>query len=528
MAIQNKLRESIDQYKHLSPEEKQRLKLLYAEADRRGIDISAQIKKTKIYWPIDSRGFVTKNDGTKYDPSDNQDGFVRSDAYFSGFIGSRGSGKSAGGAQKAIRKIAKGGHGAVLNPDFENFKTSTWPEFREWIPWDMVVPVQRYRKETEWYPHQPFEMVFLNGVKVICKGVKDPNSARGPNINWLWMDEAQRDPTGDSWKIAVPSVRVGKDPQAWVTATPAGKYHWMYDFFVERDIPLDVIKVLEEMGFEGTLVEWFFGSIDDNKKHLDPMFLAGLLYTYKDDKDLKRQEVEGKFITPEGTRGDRRWFDDKILKSMPDVKIRKRVRYWDLAASEKKVARTRRKKKDPDETAGTLKSWDGDNFYIEDQIAGRWMYDNILHHMHQTAMRDGPFVKIYIEEEPGSGGKNQIAAIKKFFKEGDDRHNPLPYHKIEGHRPEGDKIMRADIWFKDAKEGKVYLIEGSWNEELLTQVDNFPEMPYDDLVDSVSGARLNVAPIKSWSRPKFVSLSSEFDDEGEEEDKEEAIQIMKL
>jgi predicted phage terminase large subunit-like protein len=515
MAIQDKLR-TIEQFSHLSEEEKKQLRLVASELDRRGVDVSNAIKRTKIYWPIDSRGFVTKNDGTVYDPSENQDAFVHSDAYFSAFIGSRGSGKSAAGAQKAIRKIAKGGSGAILNPDFENFKTSTWPELREWIPWGMVAPIQRYRSEISWFPHQPFEMVFLNGVKVICKGVKDPDSARGPNINWVWVDEAQRDPTGDSWKIAVPSVRVGKDPQAWVTATPAGKYHWMYDFFVEKDIPEDVFKILEEMGFEGTLVEWFHGSIDDNKNHLDKMFLAGLLYTYKDDKGLKRQEIDGLFVTPEGTRGDRRWFDDKIIKEVPDVKIRKRVRYWDLAASEKKVSRTRRKKKDPDETCGTLESWDGENFYIEDQVAGRWLYDDILNHMYRTAMKDGPLVTIYVEEEPGAGGKNQIAAIRKFFKEGDSNHNPLPYHKIEGHRPEGDKIQRADIWFKDATNGKVYLIEAPWNEELLSQVDNFPEAPYDDRVDSVSGARLNVAPVISWSTTEFLSLSSTFEDEDAE------------
>ena len=183
MSILNKLHKTANEFSHLSEVEMKRLRLLVSEAERRGIDVSNEIKRTKIYWPIDDRGFVTKNDGTLYDPSENQDGFVRSNAYFSAFIGSRGSGKSAGGAQKAIRKIAKGGSGAVLNPDFENFKTSTWPEFRRWIPWDMVVPAQRYRRESAWYPHQPFEMVFLNGVEVICKGVKDPNSARGPNIN---------------------------------------------------------------------------------------------------------------------------------------------------------------------------------------------------------------------------------------------------------------------------------------------------------------------------------------------------------
>lgn len=519
MSLPSKLRQNYN----LSLEERKKLQALTDELDRRGIKASAEIQRTKILWPIDSRGFLPKRDGSLYDPSENQEAFVRSDAYFSAFIGSRGSGKSAGGAQKAIRKISRGGDGAVLNPNFENFKTSTWPEFREWMPWEMVVPQQRYRSEVSWLPQQPFEMAFLNGCKVICKGVKDPNSARGPNINWLWMDEAQHDPTGDSWKIAVPSVRVGKDPQAFVTATPAGKYHWLYEFFVEQDIPKEVFDALEEMDFGGTLVEWFHGSIEDNKRHLDKMFLAGLLYTYKNDKNMHRQEIEGLFVTPEGARGDRRWFNDKVLKEVPDVKISKRVRFWDTAATERKLIKSRRKKKDPDETVGTLMSWDGEQFYIEDQVAGRWDYDNILHQMYRTAMNDGALVPIFIEEEPGAGGKNQIAAMQKFFREGDARHNPLPYHKIEGQRPEGDKVQRADIWFKDAKNGRVFLIEGLWNEEFLSQLDNFPEVPYDDRIDSTSGARLKVAPIISWANVPFLSLSTNFDEEDKKDDEDERV-----
>ena len=501
---------------YLSPDQ-QRLELLKAEADRRGLNAEEAIKKPHIRWPFDNNGFITKRDGTRYEPSEDQGGFIDSTALFSAFIGSRGSGKSGAGSQKAIKKISEGGSGAVLNPDFENFKTSTWPEFREWIPWGMVVPKHRYMSESSWSPHQPFNLVFMNGAKVICKGVKDPNSARGPNLNWIWIDEAQRDPMGEAWKIAVPSVRVGENPQSWVTATPAGKYHWMYDFFVKENISDDVAKVLEEMGFDGKLIEWFHGTVDDNKDHLDEMFYLQLMYLYDDDPHLKKQELQGLFVTPEGSLGDRRWFDGKILKEIPEerenedgekepVKIKKRVRYWDLAATEKKMSPSRRKKKDPDDTVGTLMSWDGKKFYVEDQVFGKWLYDDILHNMYLTALHDTPLIEQFVEQEPGAGGKNQIAAIQKFFREGDATHKPLPQIKITGHRPEGDKVMRANIWFAEARKGLIYLIVGKWNEPFLDQTDNFPDAPYDDFVDGVSGARLNVAPMISWAEVGFMSL----------------------
>jgi predicted phage terminase large subunit-like protein len=502
----------------MSLTKEQELQILLDEYASRGKDPVKAIQRRKIAWPISSEGYFTKSDGTFYEPSDNQSGFVRSSSYFSAYIGPRGSGKSAGGAQKGLRKLSiDNGDGAVLNPSFTNFRDSTWPEFREWIPWEMVVPGHRYRRHHHWKPQQPFTLSFINGKNVICKGLHDPSGARGPNINWLWFDEAQEDKTGEAFKIAIASVRVGKNPQAFVTATPAGKQHWMYDFFVKQDLSPMILQVLEELGFEGDLIDWYHGTREDNKEHLDKMYVVSLMAGYAGDSYLYKQEVEGLFVSPEGTIGDRHWFDGKILKKLPetyidddgeeqDFTIEDRVRYWDLAATEKKI-KMKKGRKDPDETCGTLMSWDGDeDFYIEDQVHGRWLYEDILDRMHKTAIKDGPFVKIFVEQEPGAGGKNQVAAIQKFFKEGDADHIPLQHYKVEGHRPEGDKVMRANIWFPSASRGHMWMIEGDWNEPCLDQIDVFADGDYDDHVDSISGARLCVAPIIGWASPSFMKL----------------------
>jgi len=351
--------------------------------------------------------------------------------------------------------------------------------------------------------------IVLNGVNIICKGLKDPDAARGPNINWVWYDEGQRDKTGESWKIAIASVRVGHNPQAWVTATPAGKMHWMYDFFVKQDLSPAILEALQDLGYEGDLIDWYHGTREDNKEHLDKMYVVSLMAGYADDSYLYKQEVEGLFVTPEGTIGDRHWFDGKIITEIPeDVNIENRIRFWDLAATEKKVT-LKRGKKQPDETVGTLMSWNGEeDFYIEDQVAAREAYEGILDLIYRTALQDGPFVKIYVEQEPGSGGKNQIAAIQKFFREGDDTHRALPQFHIEGYNPKdhGDKVMRANYWFAPASKGHVWLLKGDWNEPFLDQVDVFADGEYDDRVDSTSGARLNVAPIISWASVPFMKL----------------------
>jgi len=486
--------------------EEEELKVLLAEADRRGIELDKVDSNWTREFILGSNGYFVKKNGNLYIPTVPQKAFIESRARFSLFYGSRGSGKSGSGSQKALFKIMQGESGAIYNPDFENLKTATWPEFREWVDWNMVVPNQRYRGEKDWEPVRPFTLNFNNGAEVRIKGVKDPDAARGPNINWLWYDEGSRDKTGESFQIAVASVRVGKDPQVWVTATPAGMDHWMYDFFIEQNIPEEALEAYEEAGLDNSLIESFYGTIKDNKDNLDPGFYASMLTAYSDGW-LKEQEIGGKFVEQGGVLGNRDWFAGKIIPYPEDLLIKKRVRYWDLAASEKK--KFKGKRNDPDESVGTLESYtedeSGRKYYIEDQHGGHWEYAQLRENIMSTAMRDGPTVPIILEEEPGSGGKNQIAAIKEWMDKVCEKKG-IPRFQIEGWRPPNDRVILANIWFAEASKGKVYLVKGDWNDGFLNQISSFPIGRHDDKITSVNGARLNVAPIREWSAPKFLSV----------------------
>lgn len=488
-----------------------RLAILLDEAERRGIDVDRSVLNTNIVFPVDEHGYFIKSDGSLYKPNFNQENFVSSPAVLSAFISGRGGGKSCAGAQKALRKIAAGEDGAVFNPKFEDFKTSTWIEFKRWIPWDMVVPSQRYRGQEHWEPSQPFTMTFMNGARVLCKGLKDPDSARGPNINWLWYDEAGSDPDGLSWQIALASVRIGKDIQAWVTTTPKGKRHWIYKFFVKKDIPEEALEEFMKAAGDREFIEMFYSSIWENKDNLNPVFFANMLAAYPSGW-LRQQELEGRFVDEGGTLGDRRWFNGKILPAPPDI-VSGRIRYWDLAATEKKTVG--QDKNDPDEAVGTKLSWIEDGtideetgvreigkFFIEDQYSGFWKYEELLEAITQTAETDGPYVKIWLEQEPASGGKNQVAAIAKHIKEklGD-------HYQIEGHNPRelGDKVMRANVWFAEAANGQFFMVRANWNQGCLDQLDEFPGK-HDDKIDSISGARHCLAPIIAYENIEFLHL----------------------
>ena len=387
-----------------------------------------------------------------------------------------------------------------MNPDFENFKISTWPEFREWVDWKTVIKKHQHRGNPDWTPSQPFTLAFKNGAWVICKGLKSPDSARGPNINWLWFDEPGRgDPLGQDWQIANAAVRIGRQPQAWATGTPNGKDHWLYSFFIKQEIAQEVIDEFRKVSADRELIETIFTSIEDNKDNLDPLYYASMLAAYPEGW-LRRQELFGEFVDRGGVLGHREWFDGQVVYVIPE-EVKLTVRFWDLAATEKKIV-SGKKLNDPDETVGTRMSWNGQkNFYIEDQIAGFWEWKTIKQRIIETAIMDGPHVRIVLEEEPGSGGINQVAEIAEVVR------SALPAWQTPiGKRPEGDKVTRANIWFAEAATKNIFMVNGSWNGGFLDQLSSFPVGRHDDRIDSVSGARMSLAPIVSWKKIEFISL----------------------
>lgn len=502
----------------ITDEERRMLPILLQEAQARGLLPLIQQKQAQEYrkvakpFPKDENGYFYRQNGKQYTPNQAQGDFIESVAYFCGLMGGRGGGKSASSIQKILRKIEAGEPGIVINPDFENLKISTWPEFREWIPWERVIPKQRYRRHVEWEPSKPFTMVFDTGSWVIVKGLKDPDSARGPNVNWLWYDEGGRDRDGMAWKIAVASVRIsvtGMPTQRIVSTTPNWMAPWVKELFHDKSIPDDAKEAFDQEGQGRPIVETFFSSLLDNKDNVDPITYATLLATYPSGY-LREQEISGKFVTPSGVLGNTAWFDNRMLDAAPEG-VDKRIRYWDLAGSEKKLAK--KKSLDPDSNVGTLLSQTRDTFCIEEQAVAKQMpWDKFKDFVASVAKRDGPYVKIWFEQEPGAGGINQVEEFKLYI-----RDNVGPQWQVEGKKPEGDKVTRALPWFAEAERGLFYAVRGSWNDEFMTQLGNFPGGAHDDYVDSVSGGRQIISPFKTWKSIEFISLGTKFE-EGKNED----------
>lgn len=508
-----------------SPDSRKRLLALLAEAKARGIPVPKDIQLPKLektnQWNQDENGYFIKRDGTHFRPREELELFITCKERFVLLRSGRGGSKTTAGVQKGLLRIKDGKSGSVLAPDFEQFKTSTWVELREWIPWKMVVPKQRYRQMDSWEPNRPFTMVFLNGARMYCKGLKDPESARGSNINWLMYDEGRRDPSGLGWKNAIAAVRIGENPQAWCTTTPANSQHWTSTFF-SGQLTKEVIKILDDLGADRNtgLFRIVQTNIERNKENLDPLYYASILSAYPSGY-LRAREVEGRIADETGALGMRSWFIDredkqeKILEVAPDW-IKTTVRFWDLAGTEKKMMPTGQKN-DPDETMGTLLGTDEpkERFCMIDQVGGAWSWETIKKMVVYVAERDGQDVTICFEQEPASGGKNQVAELTNWIK------SQLPEWSVTSLEAKklGDRVLAANTWFGEAADGKWYMVKGNWNEPFLGQLEYFPNPAiHDDRITSASGARHKIAPIRHWKKIKFVAVGMKDEKEQEEGD----------
>ena len=167
----------------------------------------------------------------------------------------------------------------------------------------------------------------------------------------------------------------------------------------------------------------------------------------------------------------REWF--KIVPDWP--RDAKGVRFWDLAATEAK------KGKDPDFTAGAFVVEKNGLYWIVDIRRTRTSPLGVENLVKQTAETDSKKVHIWMEQEPGSSGVNNIDHYRR---------NVLKGYTFRGVLATGSKELRAYPLSAAAEAGNVFLVKGAWNKDFLDEVDVFGTgaAEHDDQVDGVSGA----------------------------------------
>ncbi len=178
-----------------------------------------------------------------------------------------------------------------------------------------------------------------------------------------------------------------------------------------------------------------------------------------------------------------------LLRSLPKARIKKRIRYWDKAATQDGGKRS----------AGTLmfeleETKRFPQWLIVDCVKGQWAPGKRELIIRQVADLDGEEVDVWVEQEGGSGGKESaLGTIKN-----------LSGYKVYADPVSGNKEVRAEPYAVQVEAGNMGLLVGDWTKAFIAEHEKAPLGVFSDQWDSAAGAfnKLNVKRKKGgvWGR----------------------------
>jgi len=192
---------------------------------------------------------------------------------YKAFVGGIGSGKTLAGSMEAIQYMCENPNsaGMIVAPNFPMLTKSTKPTLMDRLPSVLIKEVNKGEKYIE----------LKNGARAYWASADDPESLRGINLSWFWIDEASL-VSAMAWKIMLGRIRDDRFPcRAWVTTTPKG-FNWVYREFVQKK--------------RGSY-ELIHCSSKANP-YLTSEFIDSLIESYSGS--FAKQEIEGDFVAMEG------------------------------------------------------------------------------------------------------------------------------------------------------------------------------------------------------------------------------------
>lgn len=247
----------------------------------------------------------------------------------------------------------------------------------------------------------------------------------------------------------------------------------------ERDVSGVIIE--EKLGYEHLMLPMEFeaerrcrtsiGFMDPRTEDGELLFPARFPrhVVDRDKKAMGSMAVAGQFQQRPAPRGGGIIKADLLTIAQPPSKFLKVIRYWDKAGTEGAG----------DFTSGCKMGLDEQGrFWILDITKGQWGAPKRERTIKQTAFADGVEVDVYVEQEPGSGGKESaestIANLAGFVCRAD--------------KVTGSKESRADPLSVQVEAGNVFLAPGDWNTAFIDEARTWPVGQHRDQIDSASGA----------------------------------------
>jgi predicted phage terminase large subunit-like protein len=372
-----------------------------------------------------------------------------------GYGGAAGGGKSAGLLMAGLQFVETPRyHGLLLRRTFADLS----------LP-DALIPLSH-----EWlngtaarWSNERHQWTFPSGATLTfgyCENERDVYRYQGPGFAFVGWDE--------------------------LTQFPEFPYRYLFSRLRRRrDLPVP-LRVRSGFNPGGIGHEWvkqrFLAEVD-----ADRMFIPAKL---EDNPYLDRESYEESLnrldpvtraqlrhgdwnVRPEGNLFKRAWFDGLYLDDAP--KLKRRVRYWDLAATEETGSN------DPDYTAGVLMGLThGGDFVVLDVQEFRATPADVQSRVVSSAHADGRGVEVHIEQEPGASGKTIIDHYRRTV---------LPGFAVYGVKTTGDKATRVKPFSAACENRLVRLLRGTWAGRFLDNLVSFG-MPgaHDDVADAAAGA----------------------------------------
>jgi predicted phage terminase large subunit-like protein len=193
----------------------------------------------------------------------------------------------------------------------------------------------------------------------------------------------------------------------------------------------------------------------------------------RDKKAMGSMAAAGQFQQRPTPRGGGSIKADFLVVGSPQ-EIIKKIRYWDKAGTEGAGCFT----------AGVLMGVDKNGrYWILDVIKGQWAAPARERVIRQTAEIDGPDVVVWIEQEPGSGGKESAESTI----------TNLAGFVCRADRVTGDKESRAEPLAVQIEAGNVGMVAGPWNADFVAEARTFPVGKYKDQIDAAAGAFVKIS-----------------------------------
>ena len=158
-----------------------------------------------------------------------------------------------------------------------------------------------------------------------------------------------------------------------------------------------------------------------------------------------------------------------IINNLDEKEIVRVVRYWDKAGTHQAGCYT---------VGVKMAMLKNRTYAVLDVVRGQWEASEREKIIRQVAELDGQQVTVFIEQEPGSGGKESAESTIR----------NLAGYRCYADRPSGDKISRADTLAVQLNAGNISMLRAEWNNEFKRELEFFPYGKFKDQVDATSGA----------------------------------------